>query len=201
MRLWLKPDRMAALSMTATDIQQAVAAQNQQYAAGRLGASPTAAPVQQTIPVATSGRMTEPSQFDNIILRAQQGTGAIVRVKDIGRAELGAKDYSIRSKYNGKTATLIAIYQQPGANALQVATDVQGAAARPEADLSRRAGLRHRAGHDRVRAGVDQRGGAHLRRGGGAGRAGGLHLPAELSRHAGARSSRCRCPSSGPSSA
>ncbi len=125
MRLWLKPDRMASLSMTATDVQQAVAAQNQQYAAGRLGASPTSTPVQQTIPVATSGRMTEPSQFDNIILRAQQGTGAIVRVKDIGRAELGSKDYSIRSKYNGKTATLIAIYQQPGANALQVATNVR----------------------------------------------------------------------------
>ncbi|WP_431276631.1 efflux RND transporter permease subunit [Variovorax ureilyticus] len=126
MRLWLKPDRMASLGMTATDIQHAVAAQNQQYAAGRLGASPTATPVQQTIPVATSGRMTEPTQFDNIILRAsQQGTGAIVRVKDIGRAELGSKDYSIRSKYNGKTATLIAIYQQPGANALQVAKDTR----------------------------------------------------------------------------
>ncbi|MEJ8853209.1 multidrug efflux RND transporter permease subunit [Variovorax robiniae] len=126
MRLWLKPDRMASLGLTATDVQQAVAAQNQQYAAGRLGASPTASPVQQTFPVATSGRMTEPEEFENIILRASnQGTGAIVRVKDIGRAELGAKDYSIRSKYNGKTATLIAIYQQPGANALQVAKDVR----------------------------------------------------------------------------
>ncbi|MEJ8850908.1 multidrug efflux RND transporter permease subunit [Variovorax rhizosphaerae] len=126
MRLWLKPDRMASLGLTATDVQQAVAAQNQQYAAGRLGASPTATPVQQTFPVATSGRMTEPEEFENIILRASnQGTGAIVRVKDIGRAELGAKDYSIRSKYNGKTATLIAIYQQPGANALQVAKDVR----------------------------------------------------------------------------
>ncbi|MDM0043067.1 multidrug efflux RND transporter permease subunit [Variovorax dokdonensis] len=129
MRLWLKPDRMASLGLTATDVQNAVAQQNQQFAAGRLGASPTAAPVQQTFPVATSGRMTEPSQFENIILRAQQGTGAIVRVKDIGRAELGAKDYSIRSKYNGKTATLIAIYQQPGANALQVADDVRKALA------------------------------------------------------------------------
>jgi multidrug efflux pump len=130
MRLWLKPDRMASLGLTATDVQQAVAAQNQQYAAGRLGAPPTATPVQQTFPVATSGRMTEPSQFDEIILRAShQGTGAIVRVKDIGRAELGSKDYSIRSKYNGKTATLIAVYQQPGANALQVAKDVRASLA------------------------------------------------------------------------
>ncbi len=130
MRLWLKPDRMASLGLTATEVQQAVAAQNQQYAAGRLGASPTATPVQQTFPVATSGRMTEPSQFENIILRAsQQGTGAIVRVKDIGHVELGSKDYSIRSKYNGKNATLIAVYQQPGANALQVAKDVRAALA------------------------------------------------------------------------
>jgi multidrug efflux pump len=125
MRLWLKPDRMASLGITATDIQQAVAAQNEQYAAGRLGAPPTAAPVQQTFPVTTTGRMTEPAQFDNIILRAEGGTGAIVRVKDVGRSELGAKDYSIRGKYNGKTATLISIYQQPGANALQVAKDVR----------------------------------------------------------------------------
>ncbi|MEJ8846271.1 multidrug efflux RND transporter permease subunit [Variovorax rhizosphaerae] len=129
MRLWLKPDRMASLGLTVGDIQRAVAAQNQQYAAGRLGAPPTSSPVQQTIPVATAGRMTEPSQFDNIILRAQEGTGAIVRVKDIGHAELGSKDYSIRPKYNGKDATLIAIYQQPGANALQVSKDVHAALA------------------------------------------------------------------------
>ncbi|GAB2588697.1 efflux RND transporter permease subunit [Ramlibacter solisilvae] len=125
MRIWLRPDRMASLKLTATDIQNAVAQQNQQFAAGRLGASPTARPVQQTIPVATSGRMIETEQFDNIILRAESGTGAIVRVKDVGRAELGSKDYSIRGKFNGKTATLIAIYQQPGANALQVAKDVR----------------------------------------------------------------------------
>jgi multidrug efflux pump len=125
MRLWLRPDRMASLKLTATDIQNAVAQQNQQFAAGRLGASPTPRPVQQTIPVATSGRMIEPEQFENIILRAEPGSGAIVRVKDIGRAELGSKEYSIRGKFNGKTATLIAIYQQPGANALQVAKDVR----------------------------------------------------------------------------
>src|SRR6185369_1313433 len=91
MRLWLKPDRMAGLGLTATDVQQAVAAQNQQYAAGRLGAPPTNAKVQQTFPVTTAGRMTEAAQFEDIILRASQaGTGAILRVKDIGRAELGS---------------------------------------------------------------------------------------------------------------
>jgi multidrug efflux pump len=125
MRLWLKPDRMASLGLTATDVKNAVAAQNDQYAAGRLGAPPTRTPVQQTIPVTTTGRMTEASQFDEFILRAQSGTGAIVRVKDIGHAELGSKDYVIRGKYNGKSATLISVYQQPGANALQVSKDVR----------------------------------------------------------------------------
>jgi multidrug efflux pump len=125
MRLWLKPDRMASLGLTATDVKQAVSAQNDQYAAGRLGAPPTRSPVQQTIPVTTAGRMTEAAQFDEFILRAQSGTGAIVRVKDIGHAELGSKDYVIRGKYNGKSATLISVYQQPGANALQVSKDVR----------------------------------------------------------------------------
>jgi multidrug efflux pump len=124
MRIWLKPDRMAALGLTASDIQSAVAQQNEQYAAGRLGQSPTEGRVQQTFPVATSGRMTEPAQFDNIILRAGQGDASLVRVRDVGHAELGSKDYSMRSKYNGKTATLIAVYQQPGANALEVSKNV-----------------------------------------------------------------------------
>ncbi|MEC5386538.1 multidrug efflux RND transporter permease subunit [Uliginosibacterium sp. H3] len=125
MRIWLKPDRMASLGLTATDIQNVVAAQNQQYAGGRLGQSPTSRPVQQTLPVVTEGRMTEARQFDNIILRASNENAAIVRIKDVGHSELGAKDYSMRAKYNGKTATLIAVYQQPGANALDVSKQVR----------------------------------------------------------------------------
>ncbi|MBN3807940.1 multidrug efflux RND transporter permease subunit [Paraburkholderia sp. Ac-20347] len=125
MRIWLKPDRMAKLGITVADVQNAVSAQNQQFSAGRLGQSPTDSPVQQTFPVATKGRLTEPVDFDNIILRAGSGDAAIVRIKDIGHAELGAKDYSLRGRYNGKTATLIAVYQQPGANALQVAKQVR----------------------------------------------------------------------------
>ena len=124
MRIWLKPDRMAKLGITVSDVQNAISAQNQQFSAGRLGQSPTNAPVTQTFPVATKGRLTEPADFDNIILRARSGDAAIVRIKDIGHAELGAKDYSLRGRYNGKTATLIAVYQQPGANALQVAKQV-----------------------------------------------------------------------------
>ncbi|ACD18532.1 efflux RND transporter permease subunit [Paraburkholderia phytofirmans] len=124
MRIWIKPDRMAKLSITVADVQQAISNQNQQFSAGRLGQSPTNAPVQQTFPVATKGRMTKPADFDNIILRAGSGDASTIRIKDIGHAELGAKDYSLRGRYNGKTATLIAVYQQPGANALQVAKQV-----------------------------------------------------------------------------
>jgi len=125
MRIWLKPDRMAQLGITVEDVKNAVANQNEQFSAGRIGSSPTDGPVKQTFPVTTKGRMTEPSEFENIILRAASGEAALVRLKDIGRAELGSKDYSLRSRYKGKTATLLAVYQQPGANALAVAEQVR----------------------------------------------------------------------------
>lgn len=125
MRIWLRPDRMAQLGVTAADVQRAVANQNQQFAVGRLGQSPTGSPVEQSFAVTTSGRLTEPSEFENIIIRAQNGGAAIVRLKDIGRAELGQKDYSIRSRFQGKPATVLAVYQQPGANALDVSKKVR----------------------------------------------------------------------------
>lgn len=124
MRIWLKPDRLVQLGLTATDVAQAISNQNQQFAIGKIGQSPTGGRVEQTFSVATKGRLTEPSEFENIILKTEQN-GAIVRLKDVGRAELGAKDYSVRCRYNGETATLIAIYQQPGANAIEVAKKVK----------------------------------------------------------------------------
>ncbi|AGW92122.1 MULTISPECIES: efflux RND transporter permease subunit [Cupriavidus] len=125
MRIWLRPDRMASLGITTEDVKNAVSAQNQQFSAGRIGQSPTTGTVLQTFPIATKGQMTEPAEFENMILRAQSGDAALVRLKDIGRAELGVKDYSLRSRYKGKTATLLAVYQQPGANALDVAKQVR----------------------------------------------------------------------------
>ncbi|MBA1290353.1 efflux RND transporter permease subunit [Pseudomonas japonica] len=124
MRIWLKPDRMAQLGITAADVQKAVANQNQQFAVGRVGQSPTGGAVEQSFAVTTKGRLTEPAEFENIILRASSDGVAIVRLKDVGRAELGQKDYSLRSTYQGKPATLIAVYQQPGANALDVSAAV-----------------------------------------------------------------------------
>ncbi|TBW10226.1 multidrug efflux RND transporter permease subunit [Azotobacter chroococcum] len=125
MRIWLKPDRMAQLGISATDVQQAVANQNQQFAVGRIGQSPTGQPVEQSFAVTTKGRLSEPAEFENIIIRAASGGAAIVRLRDIGRAELGQKDYSLRSTYQGRPATLMAVYQQPGANALEVSAAVR----------------------------------------------------------------------------
>jgi multidrug efflux pump len=124
MRLWLQPDRMASLGLTASDIQQAVAQQNQQFGAGQLGQSPTHEPVEMTFPVVTEGRFTEPGEFEDVILRADPDGAAIVRLKDIGRAEEGQKSYMLRSTLNGNPSTFIAVYQQPGSNAIEVAANV-----------------------------------------------------------------------------
>jgi len=125
MRIWLKPDRMAQLGVTASDVQKAVSNQNQQFAVGSIGQSPTGTPVEQSFAVTTTGRLVDPAEFENIIIRAASGDAAIVRLRDIGRAQLGQKDYSIRSKFQGKPATIIAVYQQPGANALDVSKQVR----------------------------------------------------------------------------
>jgi multidrug efflux pump len=130
MRLWLQPDRMAGLKITTTDIQAAVSQQNKQFGAGRLGQAPTSKPVEMTFPVVTEGRFDKPEEFENVILRADPEGTAIVRMKDVGYAEEGLKQYLLRSQLNGSTATFIAVYQQPGSNAMEVADSVRKELAR-----------------------------------------------------------------------
>jgi len=125
MRIWMNPDRMAALGITTSDIQQAVASQNALYGAGQIGQQPTSGPVQLTFPVVTQRPFTEPSQYENIILRASQDVSGIVRLKDVARAEVGLRQYIVDSKLNGTPATFIAVYQQPGANGLEVSKAVR----------------------------------------------------------------------------
>jgi multidrug efflux pump len=125
MRIWLQPERMASLQITPSDIQTAVSQQNQQFGAGRLGQSPTSQPVEMTFPVVTEGRFSEPREFEDIILRADPKGTAIVRLKDVGSAEEGQKQYLLRSTLNGRAATFIAVYQQAGSNALQVSENIQ----------------------------------------------------------------------------
>ena len=127
MRVWMNPDRMASLGITTSDIQKAIASQNALYGAGQIGQQPTAGPVELTFPVVTQQPYTEPEGYENIILRAGQGEGAIVRLKDVARVEVGLRQYVIDSRLNGLPATFIAVYQQPGANALQVSKAVHAA--------------------------------------------------------------------------
>ncbi|MCX8026925.1 MAG: multidrug efflux RND transporter permease subunit [Thermodesulfovibrionales bacterium] len=124
MRIWLNPDRMASLGITPSDVHKAIASQNQQFGVGRLGQPPTNKPVEMTIPVVTQGRFSEPKDFEQIILKTDPKTSAIVDLQDIARVEIGRKDYLIRSDINGKPATYIAIYQQTGSNALDVADEI-----------------------------------------------------------------------------
>jgi multidrug efflux pump len=124
MRIWLQPDRMASLGITPADVQKAVSEQNRQFGAGRLGQSPTNGPVEMTFPVVTGGRFSDPKEFEEIILSADAKGTAIVRLKDVGWAEEGQKSYMLRSTLNGSPATFIAVYQQPGSNAIEVSRNV-----------------------------------------------------------------------------
>ena len=124
MRVWLKPDRMAQLKVTATDLANIVKQQSQQFAVGRVGDTPTPYPVPQTFPITTS-YITQPNQFDDLIVRAANQSAALVQVKDVGYTELGAQSYIVNRLYQGMKANLIMVYQQPGANALDVSKDVR----------------------------------------------------------------------------
>ncbi|MCF8143762.1 MAG: multidrug efflux RND transporter permease subunit [Deltaproteobacteria bacterium] len=125
MRIWMNPDRMASLGITTSDIQQAVATQNAMYGAGQIGQKPTSGPVELTIPVVTQRPFTQPWEYENIILRANPDGSSIVRLKDVARAEVGLRQYVVDSKLNGSPATFLAVYQQPGANGLEVSQAVR----------------------------------------------------------------------------
>jgi multidrug efflux pump len=125
MRVWLRPDRMAQLGISVQEVSNAIQSQNQTFGIGQIGAEPSAKGVQQTFVVTAQGLLTKPEEFENIIVRAAKEGTAIVRVRDIGRVELAKRDYSITSRMNGRTATTIGIYQQPGANAVDTAKAVR----------------------------------------------------------------------------
>jgi multidrug efflux pump len=125
MRVWLRPDRMAEMGVTAKQVADAIQSQNQTFGIGQLGAQPMLPDVQQSFVVTAQGLLTKPEEFEDIIIRAAQQGSAIVRLKDIGRVELAKRDYSIASRINGKVGTTIAVYQQPGANAVETAKAVR----------------------------------------------------------------------------
>jgi HAE1 family hydrophobic/amphiphilic exporter-1 len=124
MRLWVKPDQLAKLGITVTDVLNALQAQNTVNPAGQVGGEPAPANQQFTYSVLAQGRLTSPEQFGDVIVR-EAPNGGIVRVKDVARVELGAQDYSILSRLNGKPSAIIAVYQLPGSNAVQTAEGVR----------------------------------------------------------------------------
>jgi hydrophobe/amphiphile efflux-1 (HAE1) family protein len=123
MRIWLKPDRMAQLGITVADIGAAITEQNAQYAAGKIGAPPNNTE-ELTLTVTARGRLLEPEQFANIILRTGD-KGAVVRLKDVARIELGSKDYNFYGRVNGHPAVPIGVFLQTGANALDTRAAVE----------------------------------------------------------------------------
>ncbi len=125
MRIWMNPDRMASLGITTTDIQQAVARQNALFGAGQIGQQPNAGQLQLTFPVVTQPPFIQPAQYEAIILRGSRDGSATVRLKDVARAEVGRKAYVEDNRLNGAPAALVAVYQQPGANGLEVSKAVR----------------------------------------------------------------------------
>ncbi|MEO0997131.1 MAG: efflux RND transporter permease subunit, partial [Pseudomonadota bacterium] len=124
MRIWLDPERLAALDLAAEDVVAALRSQNVQIAGGALGAPPAPSGQSFQFTVNTEGRFVDARQFEQVIVKAG-ADGALTRVVDVARVELGARDYVTNSYLNGQPAVAIAIFQRPGSNALETATAVQ----------------------------------------------------------------------------
>ena len=123
MRIWLDPDKMAERGLTAEEAVSALRNNNVQVASGTLGQPPVPGATAFAIGVQTLGRLVDPDQFGDIVIK-NDAQGRITRVRDVGRVELGAQDYSLNSYLDGKRAVAILIYQRPGSNALQTAAKV-----------------------------------------------------------------------------
>jgi len=124
MRLWVRPDKLAGLGLTARDVAQAVQDQNIQAPSGQVGQPPATAGLSRQESVEVRGRLTDPEEFGNIIVRSRPD-GSILRVRDVASTELGARSYTSFSRRAGQPATTMVIYQLPGANALDVASKIR----------------------------------------------------------------------------
>src|SRR5688500_463881 len=129
MRIWLKPDRMTQHRGTTSDVERALQEHNPRLAAGKVGQSPAPEGQELVYTVTTRGRLADPAEFEQVILRSN-ADGSALRLKDVARVELAAKDYEFIGRINGQPATLVGIFLQPGANALEVAGEVKRTVAR-----------------------------------------------------------------------
>jgi HAE1 family hydrophobic/amphiphilic exporter-1 len=123
MRIWLQPDKLAKLGLTPADVISSIKEQNLQAPAGRIGAAPTPKDQQFTYTVAAPGRLVTPEEFEDIIVRGTE-TAAQVRIRDVGRAELGSQDYNSFGRLDGKPAGAMSVYLLPGANQLEASKQI-----------------------------------------------------------------------------
>jgi HAE1 family hydrophobic/amphiphilic exporter-1 len=124
MRVWVKPDQMASLSLTVADLLKAIQQQNTVNPSGQIGAEPAPPGQEFTYAVRAQGRLVDPEQFGNVVVRLNPD-GSAVRMRDVARIELGALSYKQIGRFNGKPSSIIGIYQAPGSNALAVAEGVK----------------------------------------------------------------------------
>ena len=124
MRIWLNPKKMAQLGITAIDVRKAIEEQNHQYAAGKVGTSPTTDDQQLVYTIRTKGQLLTPEEFGNITVRSR-GADGIVRIHDIARVEVGNRSYEAYNQLNDVPSVTFAVYLQTGANAMQTAVDVK----------------------------------------------------------------------------
>ena len=124
MRIWLKPDRMAQPGVTVSELIGAINEQNAQFAPGKIGQPPVDSKQALVFSLTAKGRLADRAEFENIVVRANPD-GSVLYLKDVARVELGSRDYDFAGLYNGKPATLVGIFLQPGANALQVGDAVK----------------------------------------------------------------------------
>lgn len=156
MRIWLKPDAMFKLGLTTADVVASIREQNLQAAAGRVGQSPAPQGQEIEYTIRTEGRLKDADAFQNIILRSNTD-GSAVRVRDVARVELGAFDYSVFTRYNGKEAVNLLLYQLPGSNAVDVANKIK--AEMDAASVSFPKGVRYQLVYDStnfIRASVNE---------------------------------------------
>jgi hydrophobe/amphiphile efflux-1 (HAE1) family protein len=148
MRVWVQPDKLTQHRLATGDVIRALNEQNAQFAAGKVGQSPSPKEQELVYTVTTKGRLSEPKEFEDILLRSNPD-GSALRLKDVARVELASKDYDFIGRINGREATLVGVFLQPGANALAV-----GAEAKKTVDeLSKRfpEGLAHSVPYDTTR--------------------------------------------------
>jgi HAE1 family hydrophobic/amphiphilic exporter-1 len=123
MRIWIKPDQLAKLGVTVSDIVNAIQEQNRVNPAGKIGGAPVPKGQEFTFTVMAQGRFTKPEEFGGIILRSNRD-GSPLRIKDVARIEMGAQSYDSLTRANGRPSAMLSIYQLPGSNAVEVATAV-----------------------------------------------------------------------------